>query len=227
MRESGRRSRPGPDRVGRRGRLLGPEPGRPAAGGEGGRVERDGEGRSRFRFRFRFRPAAGRRRSAKNRRTASVGRNDAQPTSMIGAKVHIPRKAPMPACSRTDPAKTRERSLGRQTRTANESSHKMVTWVARLRNQGCEASQVMSSDWYSRCEGQPHGLATPPGLTLELGDPGKEVDPAHVRLGIRRIARLAEARGAGRGLAPALGAQPAMDRAGPARSARWPGRASA
>ena len=68
--------------------------------------------------------------------TPSAGRNEAQPTSMIRPKVHMPRQAPMPTCSKTAMASMSGRRRGRQIKTQKEISHRTETWVMRLRSQG-------------------------------------------------------------------------------------------
>ena len=63
---------------------------------------------------------------------------------------------------------------GTQINTQNESSKNTVKWLRSSIAQGCQAVQVMSTDWYSRFpKHHPHRLAVPPSRTLELGRAGK------------------------------------------------------
>ena len=95
-----------------------------------------------------------------SRATPSVGKNDAHPISMISENVHKPRQARIATCKMTAANKTSGRNRGIQTRTQNDISHKAVKWVRKFTPQGCQASHVMSADWYSRLPNAIH-IASP------------------------------------------------------------------
>ncbi len=129
----------------------------------------------------------------------------------------------MPTCSTTAPARTSGRSRGRQIRAQNVSSQRTETCVARSSSRGCQASQVMSIDWYSRLANARH-IASPfhhaSPWSFEM--PGEEVDDAHVDVDQpqRQVRAGARRRTAGRRPA-APHRQPSVDRERlPARSDR-------
>ena len=148
-------------------------------------------------------------------RTASGGRNEAQPTSMISPNVHMPEAGADPHVQRRPPRPARAGAAGAaRSGRRRRAPRGPRRGSARFSSQGCQASQVMSIDWYSRLANARH-IASPfhhaSPWSFEIA--GEEVDHAHVDVDqpqgqVRARARRRPAAAA----RPPADGQPAVDR---------------
>ena len=118
-----------------------------------------------------------------SRRIASLGKNDAQPTSMIKPNVHIPRHSPMPTCS-SDRAGQHKRP---PERLPDQDAERDFPDDRHVRHDVDEPRVPCQPGHVERLilevgERPPHRLTAPPRRPLQLRETREQIDHTHVNL---------------------------------------------